>query len=70
LEPYKAGRKPERGDVIVFPLPEDPTELFIKRVIALEEEKLEIRNKEIHINDKPLEDPWGVFFPASPCPET
>jgi len=52
---------PIRGGVIVFVYPEDPRKDFVKRIIALPGEKVEIKNKKIFINDKPITDPWGVY---------
>ena len=46
-----------RGDVIVFIYPEDPQKDFIKRLVGLPGETVEIRNGTIYINDKPLLDP-------------
>ncbi len=40
---------PQRGDVIVFRYPRDPQEFFIKRVIGLPGEKIQIKDGEIHI---------------------
>jgi signal peptidase I len=57
---YKS-EKPKRGDIIVFEFPKDPSKDFIKRVIGLEEEKVEIINNKIYTNDKLLDDPWGYF---------
>jgi signal peptidase I len=53
--------KPQRGDVIVFPYPVDPSKDFIKRVIGMGGEKVEIIQSEIYINDKRIPDPWGHF---------
>lgn len=57
---YKS-EKPKRGDIIIFEFPKDPSKDFIKRVIGLEEEKVEIINNKIYTNDKLLDDPWGYF---------
>jgi len=54
-------RKPQRGNVIVFVFPLDPSKDFIKRVIGTEGEKVEIINMKIYINDKLVDDPWGDF---------
>jgi signal peptidase I len=51
-------RKPERGDLIVFRYPEDPQRDFIKRVIAVEGDIIEARNKKIFINGKLLNEPY------------
>ncbi len=53
--------KPERGDVIVFIVPLDPSKDFIKRVIGMEGEKVQIIDKKIFINDQLIKDPWGDF---------
>lgn len=43
-------RPPLRGDVVVFRYPEDPKKDFIKRLVALPGEAVEIRNGSIYIN--------------------
>ena len=55
--------QPRRGDVIVFIFPNDRSKDFIKRVIGLPGEKIEIRERKIYINDRLIEDPWGKYFP-------
>ncbi|HLG56761.1 MAG TPA: signal peptidase I [Vicinamibacterales bacterium] len=55
-----------RGDIIVFKFPEDPERDFIKRVIALPGETLQLRNKKVFINDTPLDEPYVHFlFPPA-----
>jgi signal peptidase I len=61
-------KKPiERGHVVVFKFPEDPTRDFIKRVIGLPGETVEIRNKVVHIDGRPLDEPY-VHFLEPPLP--
>jgi signal peptidase I len=47
---------PERGDIIVFKFPKDETRDFIKRVIGLPGDLLEVRRQKVYINSKPYED--------------
>jgi len=49
-------RQPNRGEVIVFIYPENPKKDFIKRLVGLPGETLEIKNGTVYINDKPLLD--------------
>ena len=42
-------KAPVRGDVIVFKYPRDPQEYFIKRVIGLPGEKVQVKNGEVYI---------------------
>jgi signal peptidase I len=51
--------KPQRGDIVIFIYPGDRTKDFIKRVIAVEEETVEVRDKRVYINGREADDPWG-----------
>jgi signal peptidase I len=48
----------ERGDVVVFWYPEDPELSFIKRVVALPGETVEIRSGTAFVNGRPLDEPF------------
>jgi signal peptidase I len=52
----------QRGDIIIFEFPKDPSKDFIKRVIGMEGEKVEIVKNKIYIDEKLLDDPWGHFM--------
>jgi len=49
------GAAPERGDVAVFRQPTDDKVDFIKRVIGLPGDRIQVRAGVLHINDKPVE---------------
>ena len=53
----------ERGDIVIFPFPKDPSLDYIKRAIALEGETLEIRNDRVFINNQPLDEPYAFLNP-------
>jgi signal peptidase I len=48
----------QRGDVVVFWYPEDPDLSFIKRVVALPGENVEIRSGAVYVNGNLLEEPY------------
>jgi signal peptidase I len=55
-------RPAKRGDLVVFPRPESPGNPFIKRVIGLPGERLEIRRKTVFVDGRPLEEPHAHFI--------
>lgn len=50
-------REPRRGDVIVFVYPEDKKKDFIKRLVGLPGETIEIKGGSIYVNDQPADNP-------------
>ena len=58
-------RKPEKGDIIVFKYPEDRKRDFIKRVIAVEGDVIESKNKVIYVNGKAVDEPYAQHTDAS-----
>jgi signal peptidase I len=52
---------PERDDIVVFVSPVDKKTDLIKRVIAVEGDSVEIRNKHVFVNDEPMSDSHAYF---------
>jgi len=60
----KLFKKPvKRGDIVIFPYPQDPSIDYIKRAVGLPGETLEIRNDQVFINGEPLDEPYAYFEP-------
>ncbi len=55
---YYGDHKPERGDIIVFEYPKDPTKDFLKRVIAIEKDVVKGEGWKIFLNGQLLEEPY------------
>jgi len=57
---------PERGDIVFFEWPDDPSQTYVKRIIGLPGEKVEIRKGKIYINDSEtcLDEPYLLETPA------
>lgn len=51
-------KSPERGDIVVFKYPEDQSKDFIKRVVGVEGDMVEEKNKVIFVNGKRVSEPF------------
>lgn len=53
-------QEPERGDVIIFRFPDDESLYYVKRIIGLPGDIVDIRNGRVYLNgsDTPLEEPY------------
>jgi signal peptidase I len=65
-------REIRRGDIIVFRFPLDPKVDFVKRVIGLPGDTVEVHDKMVSINGKRLDEPYtlfvepGLIYPLNP----
>ena len=61
----KKVKDPERFDIVIFKYPDDESQLFIKRIIGLPGEKVQIINGKVYINDSetPLDDSFVAEVP-------
>jgi signal peptidase I len=59
---------PKRGDVVVFIYPQDRSKDFIKRVIGVAGDKIEMKDKKLFLNDQPYADSFGVYDDAAIYP--
>ncbi len=53
--------EPKRKDIIIFRFPDNLKENYVKRVIGLPGEYVEIRNGIVYINDEPLEEDYTYY---------
>jgi signal peptidase I len=61
---------PQRGDVIVFVYPEDNSKDFIKRVVGVGGDTVEIKDKRVYVNGRAWEDPFGVYTDPRVLPKS
>jgi signal peptidase I len=50
--------KLERGDIVIFLYPESPTRSYLKRIVGLPNETIDIREGKVFINGEPLLEPY------------
>jgi signal peptidase I len=55
-------REIRRGDIVVFKFPEEPERDFIKRVIGLPGDTVELRSRQVLINGTPIDEPYAHYL--------
>lgn len=61
---------PQRGDIVVFIYPNDRSKDFIKRVIGISGDTIEIKNKKILLNGKEYTDAYGIYSDSTIYPRS
>src|ERR671930_1085555 len=62
------GSEPSRGDIVVFRLPKDDSTDYIKRVIGLPGDRIQMKEGLLHINDVPVKrERLSDFVGEDPC---
>lgn len=73
---YYLRHDPQRGEIIMFDFPDDPTILYIKRVIGLPGDHIEITGGVVYVNGEALDEPylnvvtegeWGPYDVPEGC---
>lgn len=59
----------QKGDIVVFPYPEDPSKSFIKRVIGLGGQRIEVKEKNVIINNEIIGEPYKIHMDSRDIPE-
>ena len=55
-------KEPGRRDIVVFKYPLNPEQDYIKRVIGIEGDTIEIKNKKIYVNGEPQDENYAIFL--------
>ena len=56
--------EPERSDIIVFKYPDDPSRNFIKRIIGVGGDKIEVKDKVVYVNGQTHDEPYTQHITA------
>src|SRR5581483_4410781 len=59
-------KTPARGDIIVFRFPKDESKDFIKRVVGVPGDTIEVKNKELYLNGQKQDEPYTIHGDNSP----
>ena len=55
-------KEPERRDIVVFKYPVNPEQDYIKRVIGVEGDSIEIKDKKVYVNGEPQDENYAIYL--------
>ena len=55
-------KEPDRRDIVVFKYPVNPAQDYIKRVVGIEGDTIEIKNKKVYVNGEPQDEEYAIFI--------
>ena len=61
-------KNPERQDIVVFKYPLNPSQDYIKRVVGVEGDRIEIKDKKVYVNGEPLDESYTIFSDSKILP--
>lgn len=50
--------EPKRQDIVIFEFPDDESQTFVKRIIGIPGDIVEIKNDKVYVNGEPLDEPY------------
>ena len=51
--------EPERGEVVVFNPPHEPSKHYVKRLVGMPGDTLKMQEKQLYLNDEPIQEPYA-----------
>ena len=61
-------KEPGRRDIVVFKYPVNPAQDYIKRVVGIEGDTIEIKNKKVYVNGEPQDEEYAIFLDSKVLP--
>jgi signal peptidase I len=61
-------KEPERRDIVVFKYPVNPAQDYIKRVVGVGGDTIEIKDKKVYVNGKPQDEKYTIFHDSKILP--
>ena len=63
---FLPGTPIERGQIVVFHYPLDPSMHLVKRIVGVPGDRIKLRNGQVYVNDHMLSEPYAMYLPSAP----